>query len=58
MTQTTKVQVREWTDDNGEKRKQYSTTIPKQLAEAMQLEDAEVEWNVETGSKLGVERVD
>lgn len=38
---------------------QYRTTIPKNLAEALDLEQGtEVEWSIESGKKLSIERKD
>lgn len=41
-----------WTDDNGRKREQYRTTVPKSLAESFDLEGATVEWEVESRNAL------
>ena len=38
---------------------QYRTTIPKNLAEALDLDQGtEVEWSIESGKKLSIERQD
>lgn len=37
---------------------QYKTTVPKGLAEALDLDGATVEWKVKSGSTLEVSRVD
>jgi len=37
---------------------QFKTTVPKGLAEAMDLDDARVEWKIVSGSKLEVKVVD
>lgn len=54
----TKVQTTTSTiqNDDGTEREvtQYRTTIPKELAEALDLEDAELEWKVDSGNSLKV----
>jgi len=54
----TKVQTTTSTiqNDDGTEREvtQYRTTIPKELAEALDLEDAELEWKVDSGTSLKV----
>lgn len=38
---------------------QFRTTIPKNLAEALDLDQGtEVEWSIESGKKLSIERKD
>ena len=55
---TTKVQTTRSTvtdrDGNEYETTQFRTTIPKELAEALDLEDAELEWKVDSGSALKV----
>jgi hypothetical protein len=53
----TKVQTAEREVD-GELRKQYSSTIPKGLAEAFEVEGKELRWSVGSGNKMEVEVVD
>lgn len=59
---TTKVSSTTSTLENGDGTErevtQYRTTIPKQLAEALDLDGATVEWQVESGSKLSLRKVD
>jgi bifunctional DNA-binding transcriptional regulator/antitoxin component of YhaV-PrlF toxin-antitoxin module len=54
----TKVQTTTSTieNDDGTEREvtQYRTTIPKELAEALDLKDAELEWKVDSGNSLKV----
>lgn len=48
-------------NDNGDQYDitQYRTTIPKNLAEALDLDQGtEVEWSIESGSKLSIEKVE
>jgi hypothetical protein len=55
---TTKVTVTESTieNDDGTTRstKQYRTTVPKQIAEAMRLEDATLEWTIKSADSVRV----
>lgn len=37
---------------------QYQVTIPKALADALELADEPVTWSIESGSKLGLEKTD
>ena len=57
---TTKVQTTRSTvtdrDGNERETTQYRTTIPKELAEALDLEGAELEWKVDSGSARKVIR--
>lgn len=41
---STKVSKYDYTDDSGAERTQYRTTVPKQVVELLDLEDAEFEW--------------
>lgn len=51
---TTTVTKSEWTDENDNEREQYTTTIPKGIAEALGLEGWKIEWDVESGNTLKV----
>lgn len=42
----TKVTTTTYTGEDGHERTQYRTTIPKQLAETFEMEDAELEWKM------------
>ena len=42
----TKVTTTTYTAQDGHERTQYRTTIPKQLAETFDMEDAELEWKM------------
>jgi hypothetical protein len=53
---TTTVSETTYTDEDGNEQTQYRTTVPKGLAEAFDLGGATVQWEVETGSKLTVEK--
>lgn len=54
---STKVQVRAWEDSDGREREQFSTTIPKQLAEALRLEAGdELDWEIKSGSAVRIEK--
>lgn len=57
MTRT-RVSETTYEDRNGDERTQYRTTIPKGLAEALELGGREVRWTVETGNALRLTRVD
>ena len=57
MPKTTVSQT-EFTDADGRERTQYRTTIPKELAEALDLGGASIEWKVESGRTLSITRVD
>lgn len=46
------------TDDGEVKRTQYKTTVPKALAEALELGGEEVEWSIESGNTLSVTKVE
>jgi hypothetical protein len=52
MPKTTKTAVNQ--NQNG----QYTTTIPKQLADAMELEGKQLEWRVSSGTKLEAKVID
>jgi hypothetical protein len=51
MPETT-VSKTTWKDSEGNEREQYRTTVPKGLAEAFDLEDATLEWEVDSGKTL------
>jgi len=54
MPETT-VQKSSWTDNSGVERTQYSITIPKNLAEALDLEQGDrIEWKIASGNSLRV----
>jgi hypothetical protein len=55
---TTTVSETTYTDNDGNEQTQYRTTVPKGLAEAFDLGGAKISWEVETGSKLVVEKTD
>lgn len=55
---TTTVTETSYTGPDGEERTQYRTTIPKELAEAFELGGTHIEWTVETGSALRIEKVE
>jgi|GEM_PF-2964915 len=58
MPKTTVV-VSEYTDQSGEERTQYRTTIPKSLAEAFELEQGQnIEWSILSGNACRVEFAD
>lgn len=57
MAQTT-VSKTTYEKDNGDEQEQYRTTIPKGIAEAMQLEGSTLEWTVDSQNTLKVTRVD
>lgn len=50
MPKTTKTTVNQ--NANG----QYQVTVPKALGDALDLDEAEVEWAVESSSKLSLEK--
>ena len=52
MPKTSKTTVNQ--NENG----QYMTTIPKQLADAMDLDEKKLEWKVASGSKLEAKIID
>jgi hypothetical protein len=52
MPKTTKTTVSQ--NQNG----QYQVTVPKALADALDLDGAQVEWGIESGSKLSLQKVD
>ena len=51
---TTTVSETTYTDENGNEQTQYRTTVPKQLAEAFDLGDKRIKWNVESQNALRV----
>lgn len=54
MPETT-VQKSSWTDEDDVKRTQYSITIPKNLAEALDLEQGDrMDWKIASGNALRV----
>jgi len=56
---TTTVQKIVSTTKNGDERVQYRTTIPKQLAEAFELEDKEqIRWSVVASGAMRIDRVE
>lgn len=52
MPKTTTTTVTQ--NENG----QYQVTVPKALADAVELAGEKVEWNVESSTKLSMEKVD
>ena len=48
MPKTTKTTVTQ--NANG----QYTTTIPKAIADALDLDDKQIEWKIASGSKLEI----
>jgi len=54
MPETT-VQKSSWTDEDDVERTQYSITIPKNLAEALDLEQGDpMDWKIASGNSLRV----
>lgn len=49
---TTTVSETTYTDSEGTERVQYSTTVPKALAESFDLAGATLSWEVESGNAL------
>lgn len=57
MTETT-ISETEYERPDGEKQRQYRTTVPKQLVEALDLAGETVEWDVESANRLSMRVVD
>lgn len=58
MPQTT-VQRSSWTGEDDVKRTQYSITIPKNLAEALDLKQGDsMDWKIASGNSLRVTKTD
>jgi hypothetical protein len=57
MAETT-VSKTTYTDQNGDEREQYRTTVPKALAEAFNLDGKKLDWEVGSGTKLEVAVID
>jgi hypothetical protein len=58
MPETT-VQKSTWTGENGVERTQYSIRIPKNLAEALDLEQGDaMAWKVASGNSLRITKSD
>jgi len=55
MTSTT-ITKSEWTDEDGNERVQYRTTVPKSLVESLGLDGEEVEWEVESQNALTIRK--
>jgi hypothetical protein len=55
---TTTVSKTTYTRENGDEVTQYRTTVPKALAEAFDLGGVAVEWEVESGNKLSITKLD
>jgi len=55
---TTTISEHVYTRPDGEEQSQYRTTVPKDLAESFGLAGETVEWNVESGNKLSITKVD
>ena len=53
MPETT-VSATTYTDSEGTERTQFRTTVPKDLAEAFDLEGKTLSWEVDSGSSLRV----
>lgn len=47
-----------YTTENGTEQVQYRTTIPKGLAEALDLGEATLSWEIESSNALVVRKVD
>lgn len=54
---TTTITKSTWTDADGRDREQYRTTVPKSLVESLDLEGADVEWEVESKNALVIRTV-
>lgn len=58
MPETT-VQRSSWSDDDEVERVQYSITIPKNLAEALSLEQGDkMDWKIASGNSLRITKAD
>jgi ABC-type lipoprotein release transport system permease subunit len=58
MPETT-VQKSSWTDEDDTERTQYSITIPKNLAEALDLKQGDpMDWKIASGNSLRVTKTD
>jgi ABC-type lipoprotein release transport system permease subunit len=58
MPETT-VQKSSWTDEDDIERTQYSITIPKNLAEALDLEQGDpMDWKIASGNSFRVTKSD
>lgn len=53
---TTTITKSTWTDENGNERTQFRTTVPKSLAESFDLDGAEVAWEVESKNALTIRK--
>lgn len=49
---STKVTKTTYTDSTGEEREQYRTTVPKDTAELLGLEDATLEWEAKSRNTI------
>lgn len=52
------IRVMPKTTVNQEKNGQFKTTVPKGIAEAMDLDGERIEWKIKSGSTLEVRKVD
>jgi len=55
---TTTVSKTTYSTEDDTEQTQYRTTVPKALAEAFDLAGATIEWEVESGNKLTVTKID
>lgn len=55
---TTTVSETTYEGEDGNERTQYSTTVPKDLAEAFGLGGSKIEWEVQSGNTLLVRKKD
>ena len=53
---STTITKSEWTNEDGNERVQFRTTVPKGLVEAIGLEGEEVEWDVDSGTALTIRK--
>ncbi len=51
---TTTVTKTTYTDSEGKQREQYRTTVPKGIAEGLDLDGAKVEWEIKSGDAVRV----
>lgn len=55
---TTTVTETSYTDSDGNEKTQYRTTVPKGLAEALDLGGVKIKWEVESANTLSVTKLD
>jgi len=54
MSETT-VTTSKWTDSDDTTYSQYKSTVPKSIVEALDMQDATLEWKIEDADTLRVE---